>query len=103
MPRRTASRSSTTTGSPSAPAGTADYVSFNNVHVGQLIGSGFVQCVNAWHVAKPNVVVMAGRSRTDNNATLFAQGYNGASRPTSSPESTRRRPPRGDMDAACPL
>ena len=26
-----------------APAGTADYVSFNNVHVGQLIGSGFVQ------------------------------------------------------------
>ncbi len=59
-----------------APAGTADYVSFNNVHVGQLIGSGFVQCVNAWHVAKPNVVVMAG-AVTDNNATLFAQGYNG--------------------------
>ena len=59
-----------------APAGTADYVSFNNVHVGQLIGSGFVQCVNAWHVAKPNVVVMHG-DVTDNNATLFAQGYNG--------------------------
>jgi D-xylose transport system substrate-binding protein len=59
-----------------APAGTADYVSFNNVHVGQLIGTGFVQCVNAWHVAKPNVVVMAG-AVTDNNATLFAQGYNG--------------------------
>jgi D-xylose transport system substrate-binding protein len=59
-----------------APAGTADYVSFNNVHVGQLIGSGFVQCVNAWHVAKPDVVVMAG-AVTDNNATLFAQGYNG--------------------------
>jgi D-xylose transport system substrate-binding protein len=52
------------------------YVSFNNVHVGQLIGSGFVQCVNQWHVAKPNVVVMAG-AVTDNNATLFAQGYNG--------------------------
>jgi D-xylose transport system substrate-binding protein len=59
-----------------APAGTADYVSFNNVHVGQLIGSGFVQCVNAWHVSKPNVVVMHG-AVTDNNATLFAQGYNG--------------------------
>ena len=59
-----------------APAGTADYVSFNNVHVGQLIGSGFVQCVNQWHVAKPNVVVMHG-AVTDNNATLFAQGYNG--------------------------
>ena len=59
-----------------APAGTADYVSFNNVHVGQLIGSGFVQCVNQWQVAKPNVVVMHG-AVTDNNATLFAQGYNG--------------------------
>jgi D-xylose transport system substrate-binding protein len=59
-----------------APAGTADYVSFNNVHVGQLIGQGFVSCVKAWHVAKPNVVVMRG-DPTDNNATLFAQGYNG--------------------------
>jgi D-xylose transport system substrate-binding protein len=59
-----------------APAGTADYVSFNNVRVGQLIGSGFVSCVNQWHVAKPDVVVMHG-DVTDNNATLFAQGYNG--------------------------
>jgi D-xylose transport system substrate-binding protein len=59
-----------------APAGTADYVSFDNVHVGQLIGSGFVSCVAAWHVAKPQVVVMHG-AVTDNNATLFAQGYNG--------------------------
>jgi D-xylose transport system substrate-binding protein len=63
-----------------APAGTADYVSFNNVHVGQLIGSGFVQCANAWHVSKPNVVVMHG-AVTDNNATLFAQGYNGVLQP----------------------
>ena len=59
-----------------APAGTADYVSFNNVRVGQLIGTGFVSCASAWHVAKPNVVVMHG-DVTDNNATLFAQGYNG--------------------------
>jgi D-xylose transport system substrate-binding protein len=57
-----------------APAGTANYVSFNNVHVGQLIGQGFVSCVTAWHVAHPNVVVMRG-DPTDNNATLFAQGY----------------------------
>src|SRR5579862_8490154 len=63
-----------------APAGTADYVSFNNVHVGQLIGSGFVSCVAAWHVSKPNVVVMKG-DPTDNNATLFAQGYNGVLAP----------------------
>jgi len=56
------------------------YVSFNNVRVGQLIGSGFVSCVNAWHVSKPNVVVMHG-SVTDNNATLFAEGYNGVLQP----------------------
>jgi D-xylose transport system substrate-binding protein len=63
-----------------APVGTADYVSFNNVHVGQLIGQGFVACVAAWHVAKPNVVVMKG-DPTDNNATLFAQGYDGVLQP----------------------
>jgi D-xylose transport system substrate-binding protein len=57
-----------------APAGTADYVSFNNVYVGTLIGQGFVSCVSAWHIAKPQVVVMHGAA-TDNNATLFAQGY----------------------------
>jgi D-xylose transport system substrate-binding protein len=56
-----------------SPPGTK-YVSFNNVRVGQLIGSGFVSCVQAWHVANPNVVVMHG-DVTDNNATLFAQGY----------------------------
>jgi D-xylose transport system substrate-binding protein len=59
-----------------APAGTADYVSFNNVRVGQLIGQGFVSCVAAWKVAHPNVVVMHG-DVTDNNASLFADGYNG--------------------------
>lgn len=63
-----------------APAGTADYVSFNNVHVGQLIGQGFVSCVKQWHVSKPNVVVMHG-AVTDNNATLFANGYNGVLSP----------------------
>ena len=51
------------------------YVSFNNVTVGHLIGTGFVSCVNAWHVKKPQVCVMHGAA-TDNNATLFAQGYN---------------------------
>jgi D-xylose transport system substrate-binding protein len=50
------------------------YVSFNNVQVGRLIGGGLVSCVAAWHVAKPNVLVMYG-DPTDNNATLFAQGY----------------------------
>ena len=50
------------------------YVSFNNTLVGQKIGQGFVACATAWHVAKPNVIVMYG-APTDNNATLFADGY----------------------------
>jgi D-xylose transport system substrate-binding protein len=50
------------------------YVSFNNVNVGKLIGNGLVSCVADWHVKKPQVLVMRG-DPTDNNATLFAQGY----------------------------
>ena len=51
------------------------YVSFNNVLVGTKIGQGLVSCASTWHIAKPNVLVMSG-APTDNNATLFAQGYN---------------------------
>jgi len=51
------------------------YVSFNNVQVGKLIGQGFEACVKAWHISKPQVIVMHGAT-TDNNATLFYQGYN---------------------------
>ena len=50
------------------------YVSFNNVLVGTKIGQGLVSCIAAWHVKKPQVIVMRG-APTDNNATLFAQGY----------------------------
>jgi D-xylose transport system substrate-binding protein len=50
------------------------YVSFNNVQVGKVMGQGMVKCAAAWHVAKPNVVVMHG-DPTDNNATLFYTGY----------------------------
>lgn len=52
----------------------AYYVSFNNVNVGKLIGAGLVACTKAWGVTKPNVIEMKG-DPTDNNATLFAQGY----------------------------
>ena len=52
----------------------AYYDSFNNVDVGTLIGNGFVACATAEGVTKPNVLVMKG-APTDNNATLFAQGY----------------------------
>jgi D-xylose transport system substrate-binding protein len=56
------------------------YVSFNNVVVGTKIGQGFQACATAWHVSKPNVLVMKG-DPTDNNATLFAQGYLGVLNP----------------------
>jgi D-xylose transport system substrate-binding protein len=52
----------------------AYYVSFNNVHVGQLLGQGLVSCISAWGVKKPQVLVMRG-APTDNNATLFYNGY----------------------------
>jgi D-xylose transport system substrate-binding protein len=51
------------------------YVSFNNVRVGQLQGHGLVSCISSWHVKSPQVFELDG-SPTDNNATLFAQGYN---------------------------
>ena len=50
------------------------YVSFDNVKVGELIGKGEVDCITAWNVAKPNILIMNG-DPTDNNAKLFAQGY----------------------------
>jgi D-xylose transport system substrate-binding protein len=56
------------------------YVSFDNVKVGTLIGNGMEACAQAWHVTKPNVLVMKG-APTDNNATLFAQGYLGVLNP----------------------
>jgi D-xylose transport system substrate-binding protein len=56
------------------------YVSFNNVFVGTLLGQGLASCVTAWHVAKPNVLVMYG-DPTDNNATLFGNGYNAVMKP----------------------
>ena len=57
-----------------------DYVSFNNVNVGKLIGKGFVACVQQWHVSHPNVIMMHG-APTDNNATLFSEGYDGVLAP----------------------
>jgi D-xylose transport system substrate-binding protein len=54
--------------------GKADYyVSFNNVKVGELQGQGLVSCLGS--KAKPRIAELNG-SPDDNNATLFAQGYN---------------------------
>lgn len=55
------------------------YVSFDNVAVGRLIGEGMNVCLSSWRDGKPQILVMRG-APTDNNATLFAQGYNGVLR-----------------------
>jgi len=55
--------------------GGADYyVSFDNVKVGVLQGEGLVDCLDAKKANNPVVAELNG-SPTDNNATLFKQGY----------------------------
>jgi D-xylose transport system substrate-binding protein len=50
------------------------YVSFDNVAVGTAIGEGLVKCLKADGKTSGGVVELNG-SPTDNNATLFKQGY----------------------------
>ena len=55
--------------------GKADYyVSFDNVKVGQLQGQGLADCLGS-SGGTPRIAELNG-SPDDNNATLFAQGYN---------------------------
>src|SRR6266511_1119203 len=61
--------------------GGADYyVSFDNVAVGKLQGEGLVKCLTDANVTKPKIAELNG-SPTDNNATLFAQGYDSVLNP----------------------
>ncbi|HKT05662.1 MAG TPA: substrate-binding domain-containing protein [Rugosimonospora sp.] len=56
--------------------GGADYyVSFDNVAVGTLQGQGLQKCLTDNKAVKPKIAEVNG-SPTDNNATLFAKGYN---------------------------
>lgn len=52
------------------------YVSFDNVAVGRLQGEGLQKCLTAQGKSTANVAYLNG-SPTDNNATLFKQGYDG--------------------------
>ena len=52
------------------------YVSFDNVAVGTLQGEGLAKCLEAKGKKTANIVYLNG-SPTDNNATLFKQGYDG--------------------------
>lgn len=61
--------------------GSADYyVSFNNVTVGKLQGEGLVRCLAQKKASKPIVAELNG-SPTDNNATLFKEGYDSVLKP----------------------
>jgi D-xylose transport system substrate-binding protein len=74
------------------------YVSFDNVKVGTVMGQGLVSCVTAWKVKNPQVIVMKG-APTDNNATLFAQGYDAVMAPYfSSKKWTEVSQPAGTWD-----
>ena len=57
------------------------YVSFDNVAVGVLQGQGIQACLNAAGKKKASIVYLNG-SPTDNNATLFKQGYDSVLRPS---------------------
>ncbi|HKQ02537.1 MAG TPA: substrate-binding domain-containing protein [Actinomycetes bacterium] len=52
------------------------YVSFDNVAVGTLQGEGLAKCLEADGKNNANIVYLNG-SPTDNNATLFKEGYDG--------------------------
>src|SRR3712207_733898 len=56
------------------------YVSFDNVSVGKLQGEGLVKCLTDMKAAKPVVAELNG-SPTDNNATLFKEGYDSILKP----------------------
>jgi D-xylose transport system substrate-binding protein len=56
------------------------YVSFDNVKVGELQGQGLVDCLAEKKATKPVVAELNG-SPTDNNATLFKQGYDSVLKP----------------------
>jgi D-xylose transport system substrate-binding protein len=54
--------------------GASYYVSFDNVKVGETIGEGLLSCLQAAGTGSGGVVLLNG-SPTDNNATLFKEGY----------------------------
>lgn len=57
------------------------YVSFNNEAVGRLQGEGLVSAVEGAGIEEPVRVAVLNGSPTDNNATLFKNGYDGVINP----------------------
>ena len=57
--------------------GASYYVSFDNVKVGELMGTGLISALDAEGKTKANIVYVNGAA-TDNNAALFKSGYESA-------------------------
>src|SRR3954447_25174033 len=60
--------------------GASYYVSFDNVKVGELMGQGLEKCLSADNKSKANIIYING-AETDNNASLFKDGYAQALKP----------------------
>ncbi|MDO3684445.1 sugar ABC transporter substrate-binding protein [Micromonospora sp. C28ISP2-4] len=56
------------------------YVSFDNEAVGKLQGEGLSKCLTDKGAQKPKIAYLNG-SQTDNNATLFKNGYDSVLKP----------------------
>jgi D-xylose transport system substrate-binding protein len=56
------------------------YVSFDNTEVGKLMGQGLVDCIGAAKIDRPVIAELNG-AQTDNNATMFKDGYDGVLAP----------------------
>jgi D-xylose transport system substrate-binding protein len=50
------------------------YVGFDSLKIGVVLGLGLVNCVSAWKVKNPHIIVMNG-APTDYNVALYEQGY----------------------------
>jgi D-xylose transport system substrate-binding protein len=50
------------------------YVSFDNTAVGTLQGQGLVRCITDANIHRPVIAELNG-AQTDNNSTMFKQGY----------------------------
>ena len=60
--------------------GASYYVSFDNVEVGKLMGTGLTACLDEAGKTKANIVYVNG-DPSDNNAALFKSGYEEALKP----------------------
>ncbi len=70
------------------------YVSFDNVVVGELQGQGLIDCLQGKGVESGPIAFINGAA-TDNNATLFKQGYEQVITDDGSYESSPTRPVSG--------